>query len=213
MKPNTLCCIVLHCATRGSIVLHMRQLHLQPLYRLQAIWASFNYSFRCHTIWVRFNIHCFRTRVMATGWENRCDNGRHLKKKFKKVGRGDISEVAQSDVCPTERGPKKIRRVRKKTKMGTLRNGRLDQGTFLPRARRPMGLSGALGALGAFAGGRPGSGPGALWICAILLLTLTWGAQANSAGEILNSSSNISFAIKQPKLPPTSPIPTPIHRH
>ena len=131
---------------------------------------------------------------MATGWENRCDNGRHLKKKFKKVGRGDISEVAQSDVCPTERGPKKIRRVRKKTKMGTLRNGRLDQGTFLPRARRPMGLSGALGALGAFAGGRPGAGSGALWICAILLLTLTWGAQANSAGEILNSSSNISYS-------------------
>ena len=65
---------------------------------------------------------------------------------------------------------------------------------FPPRARRPMGLSGALGALGAFAGGRPGAGSGALWICAILLLTLTWGAQANSAGEIFNSSSNISFS-------------------
>ena len=81
--------------------------------------------------------------------------------------------------------------------MGTLPSRRpaaAGQGTFLPRARRPMGLSGALGALGAFAGGRPGSRSGALWICAALLLTLTWGAQANSAGEILNSSSNISFS-------------------
>ena len=45
------------------------------------------------------------------------------------------------------------------------------QGAFLPRARRPTGLTG--GPMGLH---------GLQWTCAILFLTLTWGAQA-SAGE------------------------------
>ena len=47
------------------------------------------------------------------------------------------------------------------------------QGAFLPRARRPAGL----------AAGGDLVGPGLRWTCAILFLTLTWGAQA-SAGEL-----------------------------
>ena len=77
--------------------------------------------------------------------------------------------------------------------MGTLRvrsrHGapRGVQGAFLPRPRRPMGLTGgtmglARGPMG-LAGGTRGL-PGIWWTCAVLFLTLTWGAQA-SAGELL----------------------------
>ena len=163
---------------------------------------------------MRFNIHCFRTRVMATGWENRCDNGRHLKKKFKKVGRGDISEVEQSDVCPTERGPKKIRRVRKKVEewglypadaqqqqvKGLSCRGRDDRWVF----RGLLELSGLL------QGGDLGLG-----------LEISGSARSSfwpSPGEPrptaqVRSLTVPAISVLAIKLPPTSPIPTPIHRH